>query len=651
MSETGVRLSNKRFHIIFFNMKAQRNLLNDYIDDVDYDDYDDEDYNDNGDEDDDTPFDDSNARYQPKRSVTLGDFFSPGLLERGEDDECDDPGNEDVNDSDYYDEEDGDGEMIEKCFQELEKKYDLSKCDEEELVNGLRECDYNLKEFVERALEGEYGPFKKLKSNNKSKTTKQPNVKVNNNNKSQQQKGDLSRLPPRTVSHFCLAKPPKQHETCKRTPESVTAALATRKKRINIVIVGHVDAGKSTLMGHLLYLTGNVSHSEFSKISKESNAIGKGEDMFAWVLAEDEVERNRGVTIDVAMTEFETKNLSVTILDAPGHKDFVPNMIAGASQADAALLVIDASNPNIEKGQAKEHLLLCRSLGVSSLIVVVNKMDYVSFDESAFKDVEERLSRFLKSIGWKAINFIPTSASIGCNLIKKATNELPWYNGPTILEAIDNLSNNLPQYDLSAPFVLCVSESIDNTNSLSVFGKIESGYVCVGDNVRAYPIDAIIKVAKVKINGNNVPFASSGTIVELVLQTQLLSDNIGIGSALTSPENNIPISKSFKARIVTFHMNIPLLRGANLIFHRHSVDLPLKIDYIVCTVNKKTKSPEKKNPGFVQSNSMADVLFTVSQPIPVDTQENSKSFSRFIIRAGGETLGFGSITKVKTNPY
>lgn len=587
---------------------------------------------------------------QPRRSVTLNDFFAPGLLNHSDENATQDFQEEEMFGEPYPEEEDyyNDERELSRCFAELDKKYDYSKCDKNELINGLRECNYDIKQFVEIAIEGDFGPFYPKKK----KKAQKPPVPEQNHQNSNMPKGtgnkDLTKTSSmgRSQSQMPLSKPVVQHQACKRTPAMVQTALATSKKRVNLVIVGHVDAGKSTLMGHLLCLTGNVSHGQMTKITKESEDIGRPEDCWAWVMAEDEVERQRGVTIDVSMTEFQTDHLIVTILDAPGHKDFVPNMIAGASQADAALLVIDATNPLIEKGQAREHLLLCRALGVSSLIVAVNKMDCIDFDESIYNDVKKRLSQFLRSLGWSAISFIPTAATKGDNLKVASKDTSTWYKGPTILEAIDNLSP--PSYDINSPFLLCVSECIDINNGRGVIvtGRIECGYVCSSDNLHLLPVDRFCKVSKVEVNGQEVTFASAGTIASIYLTAQLTSESVPIGSALIAPERTLKVATQFVARVKTFSMLVPLLKGAALVFHRHAVDAPLRIAQIKAIINQKTKKVEKKNPEYIPQNSLADVVFRLSQPLPVDLHNISKSFGRFIIRAGGETLGFGSITEI-----
>ena len=578
---------------------------------------------------------------RPKRSVTLGDFFAPGLLTPAA---ADDGFNDDVDEEDIMDEEpwaeeedyyENDIAEISRCFAELDKKYNYSKCDREELTRALREYNYNLDEFVKAALEGDFGPFYKKKAKNT----------VQNQGPTPQSRQGNSQII-KSFSVMSINQMSKQHRSCKRTPEMVRQVIAAGKKRINLVIVGHVDAGKSTLMGHLLLLNGNIVESEFRKTKNKSEKDGHPENMYANLMTNDESEQEHGVTIDVAMTEFQTNNLIVTILDAPGHKDFVPNMIAGASQADAALLVVDVTNPLFDRGQAREHLLLCRSLGVSSLIVAINKMDSINYDQHYFNETKEKVQNFLKSLQWSALNIIPTAALKSDNL-KNLSQNMPWYTGPTVIQAIDELKP--PSYDIDAPFLLCISECIDRNNLVVATGRIECGYVCPSDNLILLPSDRYVQVKNVKVNDKDVLFASAGTICSLYCHIQLGpqgSEYIQIGSALCSPERTLQVATNFHARIATFSMQVPLLKGASLVFHRHAIDIPLQIVSFLATINKKTKQPEKTNPTFICSNSMADVHFRLKSPIPLVVHSESKSFGRFIIRAGGETLGFGSITKI-----
>lgn len=216
------------------------------------------------------------------------------------------------------------------------------------------------------------------------------------------------------------------------------------KQNLNLVIVGHVDAGKSTIMGHLLALMGMVSKKSMHKNEVDARKAGKASFMYAWVLDETEEERTRGITIDVGQYRFETNNRLVTILDAPGHRDFIPNMIAGATKADVAILVIDSTRGEFETGfesggQTQEHTLLLRSLGISQLAVVVNKLDNVQFDQERYLEIVEKLRKFLKQVGFKDnnVHFIPCSGLTGDNLVKTSTNiKFNWYKGSTLIDIV-----------------------------------------------------------------------------------------------------------------------------------------------------------------------------------------------------------------------
>ncbi|XP_036269492.1 HBS1-like protein isoform X4 [Pipistrellus kuhlii] len=267
------------------------------------------------------------------------------------------------------------------------------------------------------------------------------------------------------------------------------------KQLLNLVVIGHVDAGKSTLMGHMLYLLGNVNKRTMHKYEQESKKAGKASFAYAWVLDETGEERERGVTMDVGMTKFETTTKVITLMDAPGHKDFIPNMITGAAQADVAVLVVDASRGEFEAGfetggQTREHGLLVRSLGVTQLAVAVNKMDQVNWQQERFQEITGKLGHFLKQAGFKEsdVAFIPTSGLSGENLITRSqSSELTkWYKGLCLLEQIDSFKP--PQRSIDKPFRLCVSDVFkDQGSGFCVTGKIEAGYIQTGDRLLAMP--------------------------------------------------------------------------------------------------------------------------------------------------------------------
>ena len=266
---------------------------------------------------------------------------------------------------------------------------------------------------------------------------------------------------------------------------------------------GHADAGKSTLMGHLLYLKGHVSERQMKQLKHQSEQSGKSSFAYAWLLDAHESERARGVTVDVAVEQFETDHRIIALLDAPGHRDFIPNMIAGAAQADVAILVVDVTPSGfadgfVDGGQTKEHAILLRSMGISELIVAVNKMDLIKYDHGQYCVVVEEMSIFLKQSGFKdmGIHFIPVSGFLGVNLLSRNDTLLSWYDGPTLIEQIDRFK--IPERLTGKPFRFCIADVYKSAaGGCMVAGKVESGSVIVKDKVLILPLCELAVVKSV----------------------------------------------------------------------------------------------------------------------------------------------------------
>ncbi|MBC7110086.1 MAG: GTP-binding protein, partial [Archaeoglobi archaeon] len=255
--------------------------------------------------------------------------------------------------------------------------------------------------------------------------------------------------------------------------------MADKKPHINLAVIGHVDHGKSTLVGRLLYETGNIPQHLIEQYRKEAEQKGKATFEFAWVMDNLKEERERGLTIDVSHQKFETEKYYFTIVDCPGHRDFVKNMITGASQADAAILVVAA--PDGVMAQTKEHVFLARTLGINQLIVAINKMDAVNYDEKRFNEVKEDVSKLLQMVGYKPaeIPFIPISAYYGVNIVK-LSDKTPWYKGPTVMEALDLLKE--PEKPIDKPLRIPIQDvySISGVGTVPV-GRVETGVLRKGD--------------------------------------------------------------------------------------------------------------------------------------------------------------------------
>ncbi|KAF4031551.1 Elongation factor Tu GTP binding domain [Phytophthora infestans] len=294
------------------------------------------------------------------------------------------------------------------------------------------------------------------------------------------------------------------------------------KTKISMVVIGHVDAGKSTITGHLLYKLGYVSKRLMHKYEKESREAGKSSFAYAWVMDADEEERSRGVTMDVGTSHFETETKHVTLLDAPGHRDFIPKMIAGAAQADVAVLVVPAVTGEFEaafenSGQTKEHTLLVRSLGVAQMVVAVNKMDMVNWDKERFDSIVTSLSMFLQGAGFrpKNLRFVPLSGITGANLEKTGgVNECSWYSGPSLVEAIDTFAP--PQRQISKPFRMTVSD-VSKSMSLgqTISGRVYAGAAAVGDSFLMMPIGLTLTVKGMEQDGKACSLARAGDTIEM----------------------------------------------------------------------------------------------------------------------------------------
>jgi elongation factor 1-alpha len=293
--------------------------------------------------------------------------------------------------------------------------------------------------------------------------------------------------------------------------------MGKEKVHINIVVIGHVDAGKSTTTGHLIYKCGGIDKRTIEKFEKEAKEIGKASFKYAWVLDKLKAERERGITIDIALWKFETGKYYFTIIDAPGHRDFIKNMITGTSQADCAVLVVAAGQGEFEagidkNGQTREHALLAYTLGVKQLIVVVNKMDdkSVNWGEARFNEIKSEVSNFIKKIGYnpEKVPFVPISGWLGDNMLERSTN-LPWYKGPTLLEALDAIQE--PKRPIDKPLRIPLQDvyKIGGIGTVPV-GRVETGVLKPGAVVTFAPVNLTTEVKSVEMHHEALPQATPG---------------------------------------------------------------------------------------------------------------------------------------------
>lgn len=408
-----------------------------------------------------------------------------------------------------------------------------------------------------------------------------------------------------------------------------------------LIVIGHVDAGKSTLMGRLLYDLKVVDQRTIDRYRKEAESMGKSSFALAWVLDQGSEERSRGVTIDIAMNKFETEKTSFTILDAPGHRDFIPNMIAGAAQADFAVLVIDASTGSFEsglKGQTKEHALLVRSMGVQRIIIAVNKLDTVDWSEERFTEIQNQVSSFLTTAGFHAKNiaFIPCSGLLGDNIARRSTEAAAsWYTGPTLVEELDN-SEPITRA-LDKPLRLTIGDIFRGgvQNPLSISGRIEAGSLQTGDALIAQPSGQKCFIKGLEIDSETVDWAVAGQNVTVHL-SGIDEQYLKIGDVLSSPSSPIQNIKSFTAKVLAFEFITPM----QVDIHRGRLHAPGKIKEIVAVLDKSTgNATGKKKPRIVKPGQVVRIVVELdvgsAQGVPLEAP------ARVVLRSNGETVAAG----------
>lgn len=390
-------------------------------------------------------------------------------------------------------------------------------------------------------------------------------------------------------------------------------------------------------MGRLLYDLKVVDQRTVDRYRKEAEKMGKSSFALAWVLDQGTEERSRGVTIDIAMNKFETDKTAFTILDAPGHRDFIPNMIAGASQADFAVLVIDASTGSFEsglKGQTKEHALLVRSMGVQRIIIAVNKVDTVGWSQERFDEISQQVSAFLTVAGFqdRNVKFIPCSGLHGDNIARRSTEEeAAWYTGPTLVEELDN--SEPVARALNKPLRLTVGNIFRGgvQNPLSISGRVEAGSLQVGDPLLAQPSGQKCFVKGLEIDNETVDWAVAGQIITIHIG-DLDPIHLKIGDVLCAPDKPINNIDTFTAKVLAFEFLTPM----QIEIHRGRSHTAGKIREIVAVLDKGTGQPVgKKKPKIVKPGQVARMVVQVETSVPLEAP------ARIILRTDGVTVAAG----------
>ncbi|MBI5392355.1 translation elongation factor EF-1 subunit alpha [Candidatus Woesearchaeota archaeon] len=420
--------------------------------------------------------------------------------------------------------------------------------------------------------------------------------------------------------------------------------MAAGKEHLNLVFIGHVDHGKSTTVGRLLYDSGNIDEQTMRKLKEKAQELGKGGFEFAFVMDNLKEERERGVTIDLAHKKFQSEKYYFTIIDAPGHRDFIKNMITGASQADAAVLVV-AANDGVN-AQTKEHVFLSKTLGVGQIIVAINKMDISGVDhqQKRFEEVKTEVKNLLKSVGYKAdeIAFVPTASLMGENIVKKSE-KMTWYTGPTLLEAINNFK--VPEKPTQLPLRLPIQD-VYNITGIGVVpvGRVETGVMKVGDKVIFVPgregkgVPGDVKT--IEMHHEQMQEATPGDNIGFNVRG-IGKKDIARGDVLGHTDNVPNVASEFTAQIVVLNHPTVITIGYTPVFHIHTAQVACQIIEIVKKIDPRTGATIAEKPDFIKNGDVAIVKVKPLQPVVVERQKEIPQLARFAIRDSGSTVAAG----------
>jgi len=415
------------------------------------------------------------------------------------------------------------------------------------------------------------------------------------------------------------------------------------KPHLNLVFIGHVDHGKSTLVGRTLYDSGALSEQDYRKLQQEAESRGKGTFAFAYVMDNLKEERERGVTIDVAYKKFEGKNNTFTIIDAPGHKDFVKNMITGTSQADAAVLVISAKEGIMP--QTKEHAFLAQVMGIKQLAVAVNKMDEVNYDQKRFEELKKEIEKLLGGIGFKPENvkIVPVSAWKGDNVVKK-TDNLKWYDGKPLLEVLDEFKAPVPPTDKPLRLPIQDVYNIKRVGLVPV-GRVETGVLKPGDKIIVNPPGAKGEVKTVEMHHEQLPQAVPGDNIGFNVRG-LGKGDIARGDVVGHENDPPTVAKEFTAQIVVLSHPTAIPVGYTPVFHLHTAQLSCQITEIQKKLDPKTGQVKEENPKFLKTGDAAIVKVVPTKPVVVEEYKKFPQLGRFAIRDMGQTVAAGMVLTV-----
>ncbi len=425
------------------------------------------------------------------------------------------------------------------------------------------------------------------------------------------------------------------------------------KPHLNLVVTGHVDHGKSTAMGHFLYDLGVVDQRIVEEYARESEKTGAGDTFkYAWVLDSLKDERERGVTIDLAFQKFETEKYFFTLIDAPGHRDFIKNMITGASEADASVLVVSAKKGEFEVGtgpggQTREHAFLLRTLGVNQLIVFFSKFDdtLVNYSKERYDEIKAITENLLRTIGYdaKKIPFIPGSGWTGENLVRRS-DKMPWYKGPTLFEALDMLS--VPEKPVDKPLRLPIQDvySITGVGTVPV-GRVETGCMKANDKVIIMPSGIISEVKSIETHHTPINEAIAGDNIGFNLRGVDKRD-IKRGDVVGHPDKPPTVAKEFIAQIIVVFHPTAIAAGYTPVLHAHTAQVAATIKEIIARIDPRTGQPIEEKPKSIKTGDAALIRIEPLRPLCIETFKEFPELGRFALRDMGTTIAAGVVREI-----
>ena len=423
------------------------------------------------------------------------------------------------------------------------------------------------------------------------------------------------------------------------------------KPHLNLIITGHIDNGKSTTMGHFLMDLGVVDERTIAQHAVESEKTGKGDTFkYAWVMDNIKDERERGITIDLAFQKFETPKFFFTLIDAPGHRDFIKNMITGASEADCAVLVLSAKEGETDTavapgGQAREHAFLLKTLGVNQLIVAINKMDVGNYSEESYKNACEKGEKLIRSVGYKAdaVPFVPVSGWKGDNLVKRSEN-MPWYKGKTLLEVFDDFK--ISEKPIGKPLRVPIQDvyTITGVGTVPV-GRVETGTMKVADKIIIMPSGAVGEIKSIETHHTQMPTAEAGDNIGFNLRG-IDKKDVKRGDVLGTPDAPPQVAKEFLAHIIVIHHPTAIAPGYTPVMHCHTAQVAATISEFISRINPATGAAEEESPKFLKVGDSAIVKIRPVRPIPIEAFKEFPEMGRFALRDMGATIAAGVVKQI-----